>query len=123
MEQIILIVDDDRLNLMYAQKVLGPHYRIAAANSAMAAFRYLETHRPDLILLDLNMPEMDGIEAIERLKQTEEYRSIPVIFLTADRSAETEARCFQAGAVDFLGKPFSTEVLKSRVHKTLELEK
>lgn len=122
MEQIILVVDDDRTNLMYAQKILGTEYRVAPANSAAAAFRYLENHRPDLILLDLNMPEMDGIEAIERLKQTNEYKTIPVIFLTADRSAETEIRCFQAGAVDFVGKPFAPEVLKSRVHKTLELE-
>ncbi len=122
MEQIILVVDDDRTNLMYAQRILGGEYRVAAANSGAAAFRYLENHRPDLILLDLNMPEMDGIEAIERLKQTEEYKSIPVIFLTADRSAETETRCFQAGAVDFVGKPFAPEVLRSRVHKTMELE-
>lgn len=122
MEQIILVVDDDRTNLMYAQKILGNEYRVAAANSGVAAFRYLENHKPDLILLDLNMPEMDGIEAIEKMKQSEQYRSIPVIFLTADRSAETETRCFQAGAVDFVGKPFAPEVLKSRVHKTLELE-
>lgn len=122
MEQIILVVDDDRTNLMFAQKILGAEYKVAAANSGVAAFRYLENHRPDLILLDLNMPEMDGIEAIERLKQTEQYRTIPVIFLTADRSAETETRCFQAGAVDFVGKPFAPEVLLSRVHKTLELE-
>ena len=122
MKQVILVVDDDRLNLRVAQVNLSTEYQVAPANSAAAAFKYLETHRPDLILLDLNMPEMDGIEAIERLKQIEEYKDIPVIFLTADRSSETEARCFQAGAVDFVGKPFAPEVLKSRVQKTLELE-
>lgn len=122
MNQIILVVDDDRSNLILAQKILGEEYKIAAANSGEAAFRYLESHRPDLILLDINMPEMDGFEAIARLKANEENKSIPVIFLTADKSVETETKCFQAGAVDFVGKPFVPEVLKSRVQKTLELE-
>ncbi len=122
MDETILVVDDDRTNLMYAQQILGGEYHVAAANSAAAAFRYLQNHRPDLILLDLIMPEMDGIEAIEQLKQDEKYKDIPVIFLTADNMAETETRCFQAGAVDFVGKPFAPEVLRSRVQKTLELE-
>lgn len=122
MEPIILVVDDDSANLMLAKKILGKTYRIAAANSGETAFRYLERNRPDLILLDINMPQMNGFEAIKRLKGNEAYRSIPVIFLTADKSTETEKQCFQAGAVDFVGKPFVPDILISRVKRTLELE-
>ena len=123
MNEIILVVDDDSANLMLAQKILGKEYRVAAANSGMAAFKYLEKNRPDLILLDINMPQMDGFEAMERLKQNEKHNNIPVIFLTADKSVETETRCFQTGALDFVGKPFVPEILKSRVKRILELEK
>jgi len=123
MNEVILVVDDDSTNLMMAQKILGKEYRIAAANSGMAAFKYLEKNRPGLILLDINMPEMDGFETIEKLKKEEAYALIPVIFLTADKSVETETKCFQAGAADFVGKPFVPDVLLSRVRRILELEK
>ena len=123
MNEVILVVDDDSANLMLAQKILGKEYRIAAANSGKAAFRYLERNRPDLILLDINMPEMDGFEACEKLRENKEYSGIPVIFLTADKSVQTEMRCFQAGAVDFVGKPFVPDILISRVNRTLELER
>lgn len=123
MNDIILVVDDDSANLMLAQKILGKEYRIAAANSGMAAFRYLEKNKPDLILLDINMPGMNGFEAMEKLKESEAYSSIPVIFLTADKSVETETKCFQVGAVDFVGKPFVPDILISRVRRTLELER
>ncbi|MGN0506685.1 MAG: HD domain-containing phosphohydrolase, partial [Lachnospiraceae bacterium] len=91
--------------------------------SGLAAFKYLENNRPDLILLDINMPEMDGFQVMERLKAEERFASIPVIFLTADKDADTETRCFEAGAIDFVGKPFIPDVLRSRVRRTLELEK
>ena len=67
MKNVILVVDDDKTNLSLAQRILGPQYRIAASNSGTAALKYLETHRPDLILLDINMPEMDGFEVMERI--------------------------------------------------------
>lgn len=69
MNEVILVVDDDSANLMVAQKILGKEYRIAAANSGMAAFKYLEKNKPGLILLDINMPEMDGFETIAKLKK------------------------------------------------------
>ena len=123
MSEVILVVDDDKANLMLAQKILGGTYRIAAANSGAVAFKYLEKNKPDLILLDINMPEMSGFEAMEKLRTDERYSSIPVIFLTADKSVETETKCFQVGAVDFVGKPFVPDILISRVKRTLELEK
>ncbi len=123
MNEIILVVDDDSTNLMIAQKILGKEFRMAAANSGMASLKYLEKNKPALILLDLNMPDMDGFETYEKIKQMEHVRTVPVIFLTAETSAETETMCFQAGAVDFVGKPFVADVLLSRVRRTLELEK
>jgi len=122
MEHVILVVDDDTSNLTLAQKILGKEYRIAAANSGMVAFKYLENKCPDLILLDINMPEMDGFQVMDKLKEMDKVSHVPVIFLTADNDPETETRCFATGAVDFVVKPFIPDVLMSRVRKTLELE-
>ncbi len=121
-KNIILVVDDDKTNLTLAQNILLPHYRIAASNSGRAALKYLENHRPDLILLDINMPEMDGFEVMEQIRGREETRTIPVIFLTADNLAETEIKCFQMGAMDYVTKPFVPDILLSRVDKTIELD-
>lgn len=122
MEHVILVVDDDKNNLMLAQKIFGRKYRIAAATSGVAAFKYLEKKIPDLILLDINMPEMDGFELMGRLQGDEIYKQIPVIFLTADDDSETETRCFRAGAHDFVRKPFVADVALSRINRVLELE-
>lgn len=122
MKNIILVVDDDKSNLALAQKILLPQYRIAASNSGAAALKYLEHNHPDLILLDINMPDMDGFEVMEKLREKEETASIPVIFLTADNLAETEIKCFRMGAMDFVTKPFVPDILLSRVDKTIELD-
>ena len=121
MKNIILVVDDDKTNLTLAQKILLPYYRIAACNSGTAALKYLENNHPDLILLDINMPETDGFAVMEQLQNKEETKAIPVIFLTADNLAETEIKCFQVGAMDFVVKPFIPDILLSRVGKTIEL--
>ncbi|MCM1045986.1 MAG: response regulator [Candidatus Gastranaerophilales bacterium] len=122
MKSIILVVDDDKTNLTLAQKILLPQYRIAACNSGMAALKYLENNCPDLILLDINMPEMDGFEVMEKLRKQDHTMTIPVMFLTADNTTETELKCFRMGAVDFVSKPFVPDILLSRVSKTIELE-
>lgn len=121
-KNIILVVDDDKTNLTLAQNILLPKYRIAASNSGQAALKYLENHRPDLILLDINMPDMDGFEVMEQIRLRGESDTIPVIFLTADNLAETEIKCFQMGAMDFVTKPFVPDILLSRVDKTIELD-
>ncbi len=122
MKKIILVVDDDKTNLMIAQRVLSDEYRVAAVNSGELCFRYLEKNCPELILLDIQMPGMDGFEVMEKLRQHEEWCRIPVIFLTADRSEATEEKCFRVGAVDYIGKPFVPAIMLQRVRKTLELE-
>lgn len=122
MKKIILVVDDDKTNLVIAQRVLSDEYRVAAVNSGELCFQYLERNCPELILLDIQMPGMDGFEVMEKLQQHEEWCRIPVIFLTADRSEETEEKCFRVGAVDYIGKPFVPAIMIQRVRKTLELE-
>lgn len=122
MEHVILVVDDDTANLALAQKILGKEYRIAAANSGMVAFKYLENKCPDLILLDINMPDMSGFEVMDKLREMERFSHVPVIFLTADNDPDTETKCFACGATDYVVKPFIPDVLFSRVKRTLELE-
>ncbi|MBQ6806967.1 MAG: response regulator [Lachnospiraceae bacterium] len=122
MKKIILVVDDDKTNLMVAQKVLSDEYRVAAVNSGELCFHYLERNCPELILLDIQMPGMDGFAVMEKLQQHEEWSRIPVIFLTADRSEQTEEKCFRVGAVDYIGKPFVPAIMIQRVKRTLELE-
>lgn len=123
MEHVILVVDDDTANLALAQKILGKEFRIAAANSGKVALKYLESKCPDLILLDINMPVMDGFQVMEALKAEKSFSHVPIICLTADNDPETETKCFASGAVDFVAKPFLPDVLLSRVRRTLELEK
>ena len=122
MKKIILIVDDDRLTLSTAQNLLGDTYKVVAVNSGKQAYKYLERHTPDLILLDINMPEIGGFEVMEALQADSRWRKIPVIFLTADRSSETEVECFRMGACDFISKPFEPQTMQSRIKSTLELD-
>lgn len=122
MKKIILIVDDDRLTLATAQKLLDGEYKVVAVNSAKQAYKYLERHTPDLILLDINMPEIGGFEVMETLQKDSRLKKIPVIFLTADRSAETEIECFRVGAYDYISKPFEPNIFLSRTRSTLELD-
>lgn len=120
--KIILLVDDDKSNLVVAQKLLADEYRIAAVNSGEMALRFLEKTVPDLILLDILMPVMDGFEVMRKIAEMPKLKNVPVIFLTADRTAQTEEACFKMGAVDFIGKPFVPSIMQQRVHRTLELE-
>ncbi len=122
MKKIILIVDDDRLTLATAQKLLDGAYKVVAVNSAKQAYKYLERHIPNLILLDINMPEIGGFEVMDTLHKDARLCKIPVIFLTADRSAETEIECFRVGANDYISKPFEPNVMLSRIRSTIELD-
>lgn len=122
MKKIILIVDDDRLTLATAQNLLGDMYKVVAVNSGRQAYKYLDRHTPDLILLDINMPEIGGFEVMDALQADSRWHKIPVIFLTADRSSETEVECFRVGACDFISKPFEPQIMLSRIKSTLELD-
>ncbi len=122
MKNTILIVDDDRINLVMAQNLLQKEYKVVGVNSGKQAFKYLEKYTPDLILLDIFMPEIGGFEVMKKLQERKEWSKIPVIFLTADRKPETETECFKLGANDFITKPFEPMVMLNRVRRTIELE-
>ena len=121
---LVVIVDDDRMNLKVAEHVLSrnDNMQVACLTSGFELMDYLKGHKPDLILLDVKMPEMNGFETMERLKSGAMiYRDIPVIFLTAEDSRESEILGLKLGAIDFIRKPFIPEVLSMRVRNAIEL--
>ncbi|MCL2218665.1 MAG: response regulator [Chitinispirillia bacterium] len=120
--ETIFVVDDSDVNLTMAKQALGDTYRVFTLPSASKMFALLEKVMPDLVLLDINMPEIDGFAALEKLAQDRRTAAIPVMFLTASNDAETEVRGFQMGAVDFITKPFSTPVLLRRVETHLRVD-
>ena len=121
-KKTILIVDDDRWNLITAQKLLLEEYKVVGVNSGKQAFKYLEKYTPDLILLDIFMPEIGGFEVMKILQEHEQWSKIPVIFLTADKKTESEAEGFEMGAHDFITKPFDPRIMLNRIRRTIELE-
>ena len=121
-QKLILVVDDTPLNISVITGALKDTYRTKVATSGSKALAIASAdEKPDLILLDVMMPEMDGYEVCLRLKADPMTREIPVIFLTAQTEAEDETRGFQVGAVDYVHKPFSPAVVKARVHTHLVL--
>ena len=118
----ILVVDDSKTNLTLAKQTLEPEYHVMPVLSGEQALRFLEKKHPDIILLDLNMPEMDGIETMRRIKANPDYVSIPIIILTATSEPQTEIECIELGAVDFITKPFVPQVMRLRISRILELE-
>src|SRR5271155_6144897 len=118
----VLLVDDAPANIQIANSILKDHYKIRIATSGAKALELVKVvPLPDLILLDVMMPEMDGYEVCTRLKSDPETRDIPVIFLTGQTEIEDETRGFEVGAVDYIHKPFSPAVVKARVHTHLVL--
>ncbi|HTS63681.1 MAG TPA: response regulator [Candidatus Acidoferrales bacterium] len=121
-KKLILLVDDAPANIKVAHEILKDLYKTrVATNGAMALEAAKASPPPDLILLDVMMPGMDGYEVCARLKSDPFTREIPVIFLTAMTEAVDETRGFAAGAVDYIHKPFSPPVLLARVQTHLKL--
>jgi len=120
----ILIVDDDPANIRMVQFILNGDYTIRAATSGRKAFDLLKVEPPpDLILLDVTMPDMDGYEICRILKATRGISDIPVIFLTGNTEASDETKGFSVGAVDYIHKPFSPSVVEARVRTHVMLRK
>lgn len=115
-------MDDSKANLTLAKQALDEYYQVSLVTSGQMALRFLEKRVPDLILLDINMPEMDGLETLRQIRANHDYKDVPVIFLTAKTDPETEVECLKLGAADFIGKPFVPQVMRSRIARTLELE-
>jgi len=121
-EKTILIVDDDPANIRMVRWILSDKYTIRAATSGEKALDAVKIEPlPDLILLDVTMPGMDGYKVCSILKASLETRDIPVIFLTGNTEASNETKGFRVGAVDYIHKPFSSSVVKARIHTHLLL--
>lgn len=120
---LILVVDDNGLNLRVAEKMLEKQFKVASVSSGMEVLEFVKNTIPDLILLDIHMPEMDGFEVLERLQGDPEYKDIPVVFLTANEEREVEVKGFELGAQDFIKKPFSADIMIRRVDRILELQR
>jgi len=111
----ILIVDDNLVSLKQISALLSNDYDVSLAKSGEMALQICAQKQPNLILLDVEMPDMDGFETIARLKADGNLKNVPVIFLTGNIDAETQAKCLGAGAVDFITKPPDVDALQSRI--------
>ncbi|MBI5580776.1 MAG: response regulator [Deltaproteobacteria bacterium] len=120
----VLMVDDNTANLQVLRENLdGLGYKLLIAKNGRTALDIVAKARPDLVLLDIMMPEMDGYEVCRKLKSAEETRHIPVIFLTAMADSEDEAKGLALGAVDYITKPINPELVRARVRNHLELKR
>ena len=119
----VVVVDDDVTNLKMAGRILSKNnMRVTALKSGIALLEYIKTNKPDLILLDIKMPGLDGFETMRKLQeQMDPSEKIPVIFLTADENLDYETQGLALGAMDFIKKPFIPDVLVLRVRHTIEL--
>jgi sigma-B regulation protein RsbU (phosphoserine phosphatase) len=123
-QQKILVVDDERLNINVLVDLLKPKYKMMAAKNGEQALKAVQAaNPPDLILLDIMMPEMDGYEVCRRLKADEATRDIPVIFVTAMGETSDETKGLEVGAVDYLTKPISPPIVQARVKTHLSLRR
>lgn len=122
MQKTIFVVDDNDTYLSMAKEALKDHYRVMTVPSAAKMFALIEKIMPDMILLDIEMPEMDGFQALQLLKENRKLADIPVIFLTSMTDAASEVHGFQLGVVDFITKPFSEPVLLNRIKTHLNID-
>ncbi len=117
----VLVVDDDALNCVMAKRALNNTHEVFSVYSGKEALAFLEEEPVDLILMDIEMPEMNGMDTASQIKQREEWAHIPIIFLTANTDPNTEAEYLLWGADDFIVKPFVPIVMTTRVNRVLEL--
>ena len=118
----ILLVDDDLTNLTVGRSALEEHYDVLTLNSGARLIKALARSVPDLILLDVEMPEMNGYETIKAVKGNPDTAGIPVIFLTAKSDGDSELEGLSLGAVDYITKPFSPSLLRKRIELHLLVE-
>lgn len=120
----ILIVDDEPVNIKALEIVLGDEHNLTYATTGEMALEMARTDpQPDLILMDIVMPGLDGFEVCAELKQDDKTRHIPVVFLTAKWETSEETRGLELGAVDYIRKPFSPPIIRARIRNHLELKR
>ena len=116
----ILVVDDDEMNLRMAEFILQQQgYNVVKVSSGMSCLEHLKYEKPDLILLDVEMPVMSGIQTLEVIRANEQYANLPVMFLTASADMDTVAEASRLGVIAYVKKPFMTQDLVERVKKIL----
>lgn len=116
----ILVVDDAAIILLRITEALGEYYDVVTVNSGTRALKYLETNKPDLILLDIQMPSMDGFEALRKIRAMEGRADIPVIMLTGVESKRYVVEGVKLGIRDYILKPFTTKELIERIQRVLK---
>ena len=121
-QKTILIVDDTEMNIDILVEALQDDYELIVAINGLEAIELLEEQKPDLILLDIMMPEMDGYEVLKKLKKNIDLESIPVILLSAITDSDSKSKGFSLGAVDYVTKPFEIDEVKARVKTQLRIE-
>jgi diguanylate cyclase (GGDEF)-like protein len=117
----ILITDDEKMNLSILGDILSPLYNLLISRNGTRALELANEHKPDLILLDVLMPEMSGFEVIKKLKESDITSRIPVIFITGLTGADDEEKGFFLGAVDYIAKPFNKAIVKARVNTHIKI--
>jgi len=118
----VLIVDDEKSNIIALTHILSSEYTVYFAKNGMDAIELAEKFLPDVILLDILMPDMDGYEVISRLKRDDKTNEIPVIFVTGLTGVEEEEKGLSLGAVDYINKPFSPAIVKLRVRSQVQMQ-
>ncbi|HYF60117.1 MAG TPA: diguanylate cyclase [Burkholderiaceae bacterium] len=119
----LLVVDDDAINVQALYRAFGEDHQVLMATSGEQALRLAAARRPDLILLDVAMPDLDGVEVCRRLKADPATAAIPVIFVTGHDGEDAETRGLDAGAVDYIGKPINPRIVRARVRTHLTLKR
>lgn len=118
----ILIVDDEPINIHVLSNTLTDTYNVFAVTSGREAITFCMTHAPDLVLMDMAMPDINGVEACKILKEKSETHDIPIVFVTGHGDSDAEDKCWEAGGVDFLTKPVNTNTLHHRIKSHLALK-
>ena len=118
----LLIIDDDPISSKILEFSLNSEHDIWYCKGAMEALEFMKSNVPDLILLDLFMPEMNGFEACKRIKADSKWSQIPIIFITSGEDESCHINAFEVGAVDYVTKPFSIPVVQARIRTHLKLK-
>ena len=117
----LLLVDNEKSNLKFLSKILGSEYTIYTATNGTSAIKIAKEYMPDLVLLDILMPGMDGYETLAELKKNDRTKKIPIIYITGLSSNEDEEKGLSLDAVDYISKPFSDMIVKLRVRNQIQI--
>jgi putative two-component system response regulator len=120
--KVVLVVDDSSANLQLCKGLLSGEYNIRLAKSGKMALAALERIRPDVILLDIEMPDMTGFEVMNEIRENLDLKDIPVVFVTSHASEKLIVKAIEQGAVDYLVKPFTSDLLFSKIKNALKTD-